>query len=66
MNILVSSTILSLSIILLADSIRQMRPHTRKKKRKADRSKEQPMLRAHYSGVDLTMTDLRRGGAYDR
>ena len=63
MNILVSSGLLSLAIIFLADSIRQMRPHRKKKKqRKQNRSKEQPMPRAHVSVIDLHMTDLRRGG----
>lgn len=63
MNILVSSTILSLAIILLADSIRQMRPHKRSKKRKQNRSKKtQPMPRVRSSVIDLHMTDLRRGG----
>lgn len=65
MNILISSGLLSLAIILLADSIRQMRPHTRHKKRKSV-SKTQPTLRAQSPGVDLRMTDLRRGGAHDR
>lgn len=57
MNILVSSAILSLALILLADSIRQLRPHKRKKRRKV--KKEQPALRAKDPGVDLTQTDLR-------
>lgn len=65
MNILVSSAILSLAIILLADSIYKLRPHTRHKKRKSV-SKTQPTLRASGPGVDLRMTDLRRGGAHDR
>ena len=64
MNILVSSTILSLALILLADSIRQLRPHTKHKRRKPA-SKPQPTLRAQSPGVDLRMTDLRRGGAND-
>ena len=62
MNILVSSTILSLAIILLADSIYKLRPHKKKQKRKAGKSKEQPVTRAKESVIDLTMTDLRRGG----
>lgn len=62
MNILISSGLLSLAIIILAHSIYELRPHTKKQKRKAGKSKEQPTLRAHYSGVDLRMTDLRRGG----
>ncbi len=58
MNILVSSAILSLAIILLADSIRQLRPRkTHKKRRKVKKS--QPVLRAKESGIDLRMTDLR-------
>ena len=61
MNILISSSLLSLAIILLANSIYELRPH-RKRKRKAGKSKEQPALRAKGSGVDLRMTDLRRGG----
>lgn len=61
MTVLISSSILALAIILLADSIRQLRPH--RKKRKQNRSKKtQPMPRAKESGIDLTMTDLRRGG----
>lgn len=59
MNILISSIILSLSIILLADSIRQMRPHRKHKKRR-EVKKEQPALRAKGPGVDLTQTDLRK------
>ena len=59
MNILVSSTILSLALILLADSIRQLRPHNKRKKRRKVK-KSQPVLRANVSGIDLTMTDLRR------
>ena len=58
MNIIISSALLSLAIILLAHSIYGLRPHKRKKRRKA--KKEQPMPRAHVSGIDLTMTDLRR------
>lgn len=58
MNILVSSTILSLAIILLADSIYRLRPHGKHKKRKPD-SKSQPMTRTKGPGVDLRMTDLR-------
>ena len=64
MNILISSTILALSIILLAHSIYELRPHRKHKKRKAG-SKTQPTLRAQSPGVDLRMTDLRRGGAHD-
>lgn len=60
MNILVSSTILSLSIIFLASSIYELRPHKRSKKRKQNRSKSQPMPRANVSGIDLRMTDLRK------
>ena len=58
MNILISSGLLSLSIILLAHSIYELRPHRKHKKRKFVK-KSQPMLREHYSGVDLRMTDLR-------
>lgn len=58
MNILISSAILSLSIILLADSIRQLRPHRKRKKRRPA-SKPQPMPRVHSSVIDLRMTDLR-------
>ena len=58
MNILVSSTILSLALILLANSIYELRPHTRHKKRRKVK-KSQPVLRAHVSGIDLRMTDLR-------
>lgn len=64
MNILISSTILALSIILLAHSIYELRPHRKHKKRKSV-SKTQPTLRAQSPGVDLRMTDLRRGGAHD-
>ena len=60
MNILVSSALLSLALILLADSIRQLRPHRkRKRKRKGGRSKEQPVTRVNRSGIDLHMTDLK-------
>lgn len=59
MNVLVSSTILSLALILLADSIRQLRPHTKHKKRRPA-SKPQPMPRVHSSVIDLRMTDLRK------
>lgn len=58
MNILVSSAILSLALILLADSIYKLRPYKRKKRRKV--KKEQPALRAKGPGVDLTQTDLRK------
>lgn len=58
MNILVSSAILSLALILLADSIYRLRPHNKRRKRKPA-NKTQSTLRAHYSGVDLRMTDLR-------
>lgn len=61
MNILVSSFLLSLAIILLAHSIYELRPH-RKHKRRKSVSKTQPTLRASGPGVDLRMTDLRRGG----
>lgn len=57
MNILISSSILSIAIVLLADSIRQLRPHKRKKRRKA--KKEQPVPRVNRSVIDLHMTDLR-------
>ena len=59
MNILVSSTILSLALILLADSIRQLRPHTKHKNRRPV-SKPQPITRAKESVIDLRMTDLRK------
>lgn len=59
MNILVSSTILSLALILLAHSIYELRPRkTHKKRRPAKKS--QPMPRAHVSVIDLRMTDLRK------
>lgn len=58
MNILISSGLLSLSIILLAHSIYELRPHTKRKKRKPA-SKSQPMTRVHSSVIDLRMTDLR-------
>lgn len=58
MNILISSGLLALSIILLADSIYKLRPYKRKKRRKV--KKEQPALRAKGPGVDLTQTDLRK------
>lgn len=58
MNVLVSSTILSLAIILLADSIYRLRPHNKRKKRKSV-TKTQPSLRVNRPGVDLRMTDLR-------
>ena len=61
MNILVSSTILSLALILLADSIRQLAPRNNHKKHRPAK-KSQPTLRAQSPGVDLRMTDLRRGG----
>lgn len=57
MNIIISSALLSLSIILLADSIYKLRPHKRKKRRKA--KKEQPVPRVNRSVIDLHMTDLR-------
>lgn len=60
MNILISSGLLSLSIILLAHSIYALRPHKRSKKRKQNRSKSQPMPRVNRSVIDLTMTDLRK------
>jgi len=47
-----------MSIILLADSIRQLRPHRKHKKRRPAK-KSQPTLRAQSPGVDLRMTDLR-------
>jgi len=59
MNILVSSTILSLALILLADSIRQLRPRNNHKRRRPAK-KSQPMTRAKESVIDLRMTDLRR------
>ena len=55
MNVLVSSTILAIAIILLADSIYKLRPH--KKRRKVKKS--QPMPRAKESVIDLHMTDLK-------
>ena len=58
MNVLVSSTILSLSIIFLASSIYELRPHNKRKKRKPA-SKPQPITRVHSSVIDLRMTDLR-------
>lgn len=58
MNILISSGLLALSIILLADSIYKLRPHRKRKKRKPVK-KSQPVLRAKESGIDLRMTDLR-------
>lgn len=66
MNILVSSGLLSLAIIILADSIYELRWHKKRKtKREQSRSKEQPMPRAHVSGIDLHMTDLRGGDSHD-
>jgi len=60
MNILISSGLLSLAIILLADSIRQLSPHkTRKTKRRTGWSKEHSMTRTHVSVIELTQTDLR-------
>lgn len=59
MNILISSGLLSLSIILLAHSIYELRPHNKRKKRKPA-SKPQPMTRANRSVIDLRMTDLRK------
>lgn len=61
MNILISSTLMSIAIIILAHSIYELRPHTRHKKRKSVK-KSQPITRANVSVIDLTMTDLRRGG----
>ena len=58
MNILISSGLLALSIILLADSIRQLRPHTKHKKSQTG-TKPQPTTRTKGPGVDLRMTDLR-------
>lgn len=59
MNILISSGLLALSIILLADSIRQLRPHNKRKKRRKAK-KEQPVPRVNRSVIDLHMTDLRK------
>ena len=59
MNILISSGIVSLALILLADSIRQLRPHTKRKKRRPVK-KSQPMPRVRSSVIDLTQTDLRK------
>lgn len=61
MNILISSSLLSLALILLANSIYELRPHTKHKRRKPV-SKPQPMPRVNSSSIDLRMTDLRRGG----
>lgn len=58
MNILISSSLLSLAIILLASSIYELKPHTRHKKRRPA-SKPQPTTRTKAPGVDLRMTDLR-------
>lgn len=58
MNILISSGLLSLAIILLAHSIYELRPHKRHKKRKSVK-KSQPMTRTKAPGVDLRLTDLR-------
>jgi len=58
MNVLISSSLLSLALILLADSIYRLRPHTKHKKRKFVK-KSQPMPRVHSSSIDLRMTDLR-------
>ena len=59
MNILISSGLLSLAIILLAHSIYELRPHRKRKKRRPA-SKSQPMTRANRSVIDLRMTDLRK------
>lgn len=59
MNVLVSSTILSLALILLSHSIYELRPHRNHKKRRPA-SKSQPMTRANRSVIDLRMTDLRK------
>ena len=60
MNILISSGLLALSIILLADSIYKLGPHNKRKKRRTGRNKkEQPMPRAKESVIDLHMTDLK-------
>ena len=59
MNILISSGLLSLAIILLAHSIYELRPHRNHKKRRPA-SKSQPMTRANRSVIDLRMTDLRK------
>ena len=59
MNILVSSAILALAIILLADSIYRLKPHKKHKKRKSA-NKTQPMTRVNRSVIDLRMTDLRK------
>lgn len=64
MNILISSALLSLAIILLADSIYNLRPRKTHKRRRPV-SKPQPVTRANVSVIDLHMTDLRRGGAND-
>lgn len=59
MNVLISSSLLSLALILLADSIRQLAPRNNHKKRRPAK-KSQPTLRAQSPGVDLRMTDLRK------
>lgn len=63
MNILCSSALLTIALLVLADSIYSLRPYRKQKqKRKAGRiKKEQPMLRAKSSGVDLRISDLRKG-----
>lgn len=64
MNVPISSALLSVAVIFLADSIRQLQPHKRSKKRKG-RTKKQSVTRVNRSVIDLTQTDLRRGGAHD-
>lgn len=59
MNILISSGLLSLAIILLAHSIYELRPHTKRKKRRPAK-KSQPVPRVNRSVIDLHMTDLRK------
>lgn len=63
MNVLCSCALLTIALLVLADSIYSLQPHGKQKqKRKAGHiKKEQPMPRAKSSVVDLRMTDLRKG-----
>lgn len=56
MNVLVSSAMLAIAILMVAHSIGELRPA-----RKTERKKPKPMTsKEYYKTFDLTATDLKR------